>query len=428
MNQPSEKTTAVLDKIIIFSLFTFVAFSMFSISITQISAGVGGVAWLLRTHFTSSWHEQRWPLVIPFLLFMLACLVAVVNAYDIDYSYKSLKKLLEILIFFWAVNCIRESHLRDSLIILLIISATLAGLFGFYQAWGSGDLTGLANRVEGTMSVYMTFAGLLMMVGVLTLSRLLFRRPLEPWFFASLGVLAICLLLTLTRQAWFGFLVGGLFLFSIWRKKILLIFATLLLGVIIFSSEYVRSKILMPMIPDAGPIFEATVGKSSFIDHLQFRVFRIFDGKDETFLIRLALWQGGWEVLKDYPFTGCGFRCMDLIHTQYPDPTGFIKAYRGMHNNFIQLAVDTGIFGLASWISIWVCFFFSLFKKVTSNEGDLSRQWVSLGSMAAVIAFLLGGFFETNFYDAEVAALLFFIMSLPFTVGANGDGLTNHQT
>ena len=96
MNQSSEKTIAVLDKVIIVSLFMFVAFSMFSISITQISAGVGGIAWLLRTHFTSSWHEQRWPLGIPFALFMLACLVAVVDAYDIDYSYKSLKKLFEI--------------------------------------------------------------------------------------------------------------------------------------------------------------------------------------------------------------------------------------------------------------------------------------------------------------------------------------------
>ena len=226
MNQSSEKTIAVLDKVIIVSLFMFVAFSMFSISITQISAGVGGIAWLLRTHFTSSWHEQRWPLGIPFALFILACLVTVVNAYDIDNSYKSLKKLLEILIFFWAVNCIRESRLRDSLIILLIISATLAGLFGFYQAWES-EANNIANRVEGTMSVYMTFAGLLMMVGVLTLSRLLFRSPVEPWFFASLGILAICLLLTLTRQAWFGFLIGGLFLLSIWRKKIVLFFLNL---------------------------------------------------------------------------------------------------------------------------------------------------------------------------------------------------------
>ena len=67
MNQPSEKTLATLDKINITSLFVFTAFSMFSISITQIAAGIGGMTWLLRIYITKSWHEQRWPLAVPFL-------------------------------------------------------------------------------------------------------------------------------------------------------------------------------------------------------------------------------------------------------------------------------------------------------------------------------------------------------------------------
>ena len=100
---------------------------------------------------------------VPFLLFGLACLVAVIDAYDLSYSYKSLKKLLEILIFFWVVNCIKENRLRNSLVLVMIIAATIAGLFGFFQAWRDG--VSVANRVEGTMSVYMTFAGILMMIG-----------------------------------------------------------------------------------------------------------------------------------------------------------------------------------------------------------------------------------------------------------------------
>jgi hypothetical protein len=83
------------------------------------------------------------------------------------------------LIFFWTLNCIRENRLRDSLVLLLIVSATLAGLFGIYQGWANGVI--IENRVEGTMSVYMTFAGRLMMSGMLVLSRVLFRRPVETW-------------------------------------------------------------------------------------------------------------------------------------------------------------------------------------------------------------------------------------------------------
>ena len=98
-----------------------------------------------------------------------------------------------------------------------------------------------------------------------------------------------------------------------------------------------------------------------------------------------------------------------------------------MHNNFVQLAVDTGIFGLMTWLNIWVCFFFLLFKKVTSDERDLSSQWVVFGSGAVVMAFLVGGIFETNFYDAEVASLLFFIMSLPFAAPNKEHHATKHQ-
>ena len=412
-----ESNFPILNKTITLSLFLFAAFSIFSISITQIAAGLGGLAWLLRTYMTNSWKEQRWPLGVPFLLFAFFCLVAVVNAYDVSYSYKSLKKLFEILIFFWAVNCIREDRFRDSLVLLLIISATLAGLFGVYQAWEKTVTIGA--RVEGTMSIYMTFAGLLMMVGMLTFGRLLFRRPFEPWVLLPLGVIATCLLLTLTRQAWFGFIIGALFLLCAWRKKILLIVPFLFIALTFMSSESIRSKVKIISIPDAGPDY--TASDDTFAANLKFRTQRIFDGKDETFLIRVALWQGGWEIFKDHPLTGCGFKCVDLINSQYPDPTGHIKKLRGMHNNLVQLAVDTGILGLIAWLSIWVCFFRFLCRKVFSKEEGLSDQWVALGSAAAVIAFLSGGFFETNFYDSEVACLLFFIMSLPFTTPKKED-------
>jgi O-antigen ligase len=251
----------------------------------------------------------------------------------------------------------------------------------------------------------MTFAGLLMMAGMLALGRLLFRRPVEPWLWVSLGIIAVCLLLTLTRQAWLGFLTGSLFLLMIWRKKLFLIIPILIITVLFLTSDNMRSKLQNI----------EHLKKESFAENFKFRLLRIVDGQDETLLIRISLWQGGWQIFKDHPLTGCGFKCVDLVNSQYPDPTGYIKALRGMHNNFIQLAVDTGILGLMAWLSIWICFFLALYKKVVSDEGDLPDLWVPLGSAAAVIAFLAGGFFETNFYDSEVASLLFFIMSLPFT-------------
>ena len=270
----------IIDKMLIFTLFLFTASSMFSISISQISAGLGGFLWLLRAYLTNTWKEQRWPLGIPFALFSLASFVAVANAYDVSYSYSSLKKLLEFLIFFWVLNCVRENNLRNSLCLVLMASATLAGLFGLYQYWqdfhlnypSAGIITSL-NRPEGSLSTYMTFAGLLMLVGVTALARVLFQKPMQRWVCVSIGIISLCLFLTLTRQAWFGFLTGSSFLIFYWRKKILLLLPVIVLIVYI-----------------ASPLTA------------QKRIQDMFTGEDVTFGMRVALWKGGWEVFKDYSF------------------------------------------------------------------------------------------------------------------------------
>ena len=383
----------IIDKILIFTLFLFTASSMFSISISQVSAGVGGFFWLLRTHLTDTWKEQRWPLGIPFGLFVLACLIAVVNAYDVNYSYSSLKKLLEFLIFFWVLNCVRDNNLRNSLSLILITSATLAGLFGLYQYWQVFEFIQkysifviTENRAEGTLSTYMTFAGLLMLAGVIALAKILFQKPTHKWLLGSIGIITLSLLLNLSRQAWFGFLIALIFLVFFWRKKILLLIPIMLLVI------YVASPL-----------------------SVQQRAKSMLSGEDRTFTMRTALWKGGWKIFKDYPLTGCGFRCVDLVNSQYPDPTGYIARFRGMHNNLIQVAVDTGILGVTAWLGIWFYFFRFLYHKAITLEKNANERWVILGSAAAMLAFLAAGFFETNFYDSEVAMLLYFIMALPFS-------------
>ena len=398
-----------LDKVITATLFTFVAASIFSISITQIAAGLGGLAWAIKTHLNHAWKDQRWPLVIPILLFSLARLIAVVDAYDVSYSFESLKKLLEFLIFFWVINCVKTKKLRNSLSLVLIVSVTCASLLGFYQAWMDG--VQIENRVEGTLSTYMTFAGILMMVSLLATSRALYVSPKETWLWVCVGIILTSLLSTLTRQAWGGVFVGLLFfLFSSKRKYILVLLFSLFVAIFYFKKE-IRSELIGI---ELKLLQNKTDASSPFLRHLLFRTHGLLNGEDPTLRIRIALWQAGWEVFKDYPLTGCGFRCMDKLVSSYPDPTGYVERLRGMHNNFIQIAVDTGLLGLSTWVGIWFYFFLLLYQRAKALNGDTNERGVILGSAAVVLAFLTGGLFETNFYDSEVAMTLYFLMALPF--------------
>jgi O-antigen ligase len=373
-----------LDKIISFSLMSFVCFSFFSISLTQISCGVGGLAWMVKCYLNRSWGEQVFPLKVPFLLFVFACLVAVIGAVDFSESYKSLKRLLEILIFFWAINCIDSEDLRERLTLLLIASATLSTFTAFYSALETGIHHGA--RAEGTMSVYMTYAGLLMLALLLAFAKVIFAPKENKWLIVAIVMMAVCLLLTLTRQAWLGVLAGILFL--IWlRKKALLWLMPVILGIIFLNS----------------PV------------QIKHRITSLVNLNDSNLITRIALWQGGWLVFKDHPLTGCGFKCIDAVNQDYPDPSGYIEKLRGLHNNFIQLAIDTGLFGLVSWIAIWVVYFMTLYQRLISMKGNTAYRRDAIGSATAVVGFLVAGFFETNFYDAEVSMLLYFILALPFT-------------
>ena len=378
------KRLVYLDRIISLCLVSFVVFSFFSISLTQISCGIGCLAWAVKCFLSQSWQSQKFPFKIPFLLFVFACILGVANSPDISESYKSLKRLLEILIFFWTVNCIGNEKLKEQLYLLLIASAAFSTLTGFYNAWENGIHHGV--RAEGTMSVYMTYAGLLMLAILITLGKLVFNPKANTWIYIALTLMVACLMLTFTRQAWLGVFVGVFFL--IWFRN---------------------PKLLWLLPPILGLVFLVSPYK------IKHRIKSLTNLSDYNLQTRVALWQGGWLVFKDHLLIGCGFKCIDAVNQNYPDPAGHIKKLRGMHSNFVQLAVDTGLFGLGSWISIWVIYFMTLYRRIISREESFACKRDAMVSAAAITGFLVAGFFETNFYDSEVSMLMYFIMALPFT-------------
>ena len=374
-----------LDKIIQYSLFTFVAFAMFSISVTQISFAIGALSWLLKVHLTQTWKEISGTLVgIAILCFCLACVLAIITSVDLESSIKHLKKLVQFVIFFWVVNAVKDRKQRDLLIGLLIIAGLVVALNGL-SPYLSTDYS-ISQRLKGTLSKESTFSGVLMLAGLVALGQCLFYKPKKYWLMGSAGVIALCLLMTMARQAWLGSLLGAVFLVFYWNKKYLLIFPLFLMVTLLLSPEIIKD-----------------------------RIYSFKNFKDGSFQQRVSSWKGGWEIFKDHPVTGCGFKCVDYIHSQYPDPTENVARFRGMHSNIFQLLVDTGVAGFGSWLSIWVVYFIEIFKRLRAlaeEEPQDNTVGILLGGSAAVLAFLMGGFFETNIYDSEVAMFLYFIMGL----------------
>ena len=378
------RSVPVLEKAIQLSLLTFAIFSLFSISLTQISFAIGSLSWLLKTHLTRTWSEMRGTWVgIAILAFCIAYLISLTTAVDLESSIKYMKKLLQLSIFFWVANTVQDEKQRNILVLLVILAGVASALNGIY----SDIVTPPVTRQVGTMSVASTFAGLLMLIGLVTLGKFLFHEPKNFWLLGGFGIIGFCLLLVLARQAWLGFLVGVIFLVYFWRKKFLLFIPLALVAVFLFSPQVYKDRM-----------------KSMIDVH-----------SDRSLSIRKIVWSGGWEIFRDNPITGCGFKCVDAVHFSYPDPTGYIALQRGMHSNIIQLLVDTGVVGFGAWLLIWVAYFIQVFKYYQASARDktqINTKGLLLGCSAAVLSFLIGGFFESNFYDSEVIMLVYFIMGI----------------
>ena len=114
----------VLEQIIQFSLLTFAFSSLFSISLTQISFAIGSLSWLLKIHLTQTWGEMRGTRVgIAILAFCLAYVISLTTAVDLESSISYMKKLIQLIIFFWVANTVQDEKQRNILISLIFIKS-----------------------------------------------------------------------------------------------------------------------------------------------------------------------------------------------------------------------------------------------------------------------------------------------------------------
>ncbi len=371
----------ILDKVIQFSLVVFVVFSMFSISVTQIAFALGALSWILKVYLTQTWKELRGTKVgVAILCFCLAGILSIITSVDWESSIQLMKKLIQFVIFFWAANAIQNEKQRDLLTGLVIITGVATALNGLAPLSGDHYI----HRIKGTMSKESTYAGILMLSGLVNLAILLFQKPKTYWALGGLGIITSALMFTLTRQAWLGFFVGTIFLLFVCNKKLLFLLPLLFLGLSLVAPTKVKNRIL------------------SFTN-LQ----------DDAFQQRASLWKSGWKIFKDHPITGCGYKCVDSVRSQYLDPSGLVERMRGVHSNLLQLLIDTGVVGLGLWVSIWAAYFFEIFRRFRALDVSQSNsRGILMGSAAAVLAYLVGGFFETTIYDSEIAMLLYFLMGL----------------
>jgi O-antigen ligase len=389
-----DDATRMAQKAVWIAICGFAFFSPWSIAGAQTAVGVGLLAWLARIILSGQVKLVYTPLNLPILAYVLTqAISAALSPYRVQ-SFRALGEEWLLLIFFLMVNNLEGEEKIKRLFRILISVSTLVALYAIWQHYTGLDLYRgriLESRDSVFLSLgffdhHLTFGGYYMLAFLLSSVFLLGVRR-SGWAkvidLVSLITIGLALVFSYARSAWLG-AISGIFAFGLFRGRKFAIF--LLVGLVLLC---LLVYVIEPTSWD--------------------RIKEISLSKDRPESTRIRLWLTSINMIKDKPIWGIGLGNFSRLFDRYK-VEGFYDTTCHPHNDYLNVAVNSGLLGLLAYLWIWVAFFRSTFRSVRRGEGRTFVQAAQMAGMATITGFLVAGLFQCYYTDAEVNMLLMFVL------------------
>jgi O-antigen ligase len=381
-----------------------------SISLAEIAFTVLFV-WVLLARRAGVLGPLRWPLLLPIVTFAVWSAVAALVSEWPRESILALKSLLTLGMVFVVVNALPDAAAARRFATWLVLALAGAAVAALVQvaacpgpAAGEAATTLLGKflrkctRARGFYSIYMTLAGVLAMMLVGTLPRLARVGAEARWLGAAWIVSGAALAVTYVRGAWVGFAAGAVMAAAGLGRR----------GIVAVAIMLVFVSVLIAVLPN-----------------VRARVETIPDPSNATARDRLVMLGVGLRLAGDHLLAGIGPGNVKRVYPQMVPPEGFRRSTSHLHDTPLQIMVERGLVGLAAWLWLFAAFFrragMILLRLPADAPGDRA---LVLGSLAAIVTFLVAGLFEYNFGDTEVLMVALALMAVPFAL-AEGRGATD---
>lgn len=248
------------------------------------------------------------------------------------------------------------------------------GLVQYIALYGHHDLE---HRITGQSAHVMTLSGLLLPASFVFL--VLWIHNLRSIVLIAGTVMThLALLLTYTRSAWLGWIVGvAILLILKWPKALAWVVPVAILAIS-----------LAPL-----PFFS--------------RVISSFDIKQSSNLDRIRMAEAGVEIIKDYPLLGVGPANVKEVYPLYRKHDAPRFRIPHLHNNVIQLWAERGVLALVAYLFLQFLFL----RECARGWGGPSARFAEIG-VAVTVAMAAAGMFEFNFGDTEVFWILLDIFAI----------------
>ncbi|MCX5686633.1 MAG: O-antigen ligase family protein [Candidatus Omnitrophica bacterium] len=119
---------------------------------------------------------------------------------------------------------------------------------------------------------------------------------------------------------------------------------------------------------------------------------------------RVVMWKNGWEIFKKHPVIGNGLNTFFAEYKKVRNDSDKNKRGSYAHNCYLQMAADTGLLGLISFLLFVTAVLAAGFKALKIIKDPLYYSLI-LGISLGLIAFLVHSAGDTNLYSLPLAAL-----------------------
>lgn len=115
---------------------------------------------------------------------------------------------------------------------------------------------------------------------------------------------------------------------------------------------------------------------------------------------RLTLWATSWKIFKDFPLFGIGSSNFPDYFFKYRVP-GYFDAFSHAHNDFINVTVLNGLFGLITWLLIWTSLFYFIIQSLKTDSFEQTDKQILYATLIGISGILVAAIFQCFFTDLE---------------------------
>jgi O-antigen ligase len=379
-----------LDRLELISLYVVAYFLPISKALMEIFIYLGIAAFITKKLILKQ-DAEKFFLNKFVAAYLLICFISIFSSSNLRISASSfLGKVLQNVAFFFVIVDTLHTRKRIKIFLLVLLcSSFVLGVDGIYQYFTHKDFIRrrpdfMIPRIYATFPSPSDFGCYLVALIPFTVS--LFFAPLrrKTVRFASIGLfalLSVCLLLTVSRGAWFAFIASMLFM-GVWLRLITVFF--LLLGIaIIFLQPY-------------------------FNPYIRERLNNFFIFADNSSTDRRFMWDAGGKMFLSRPWIGVGIGTFMFNFRKFVDPSFAYIAYA--HNCYLQMAAEIGILGLGVFLILLGSFFWKGIDMLNHQVNKTFEWYILLASLASLLGYCVQMSVDTMFYSLDLGVLFWLIL------------------